>query len=118
MSVVLFAVIFYDVLVTALRTPFASFDREPVAPNTSRCRLWRLRKWPPSVRLRREQILFNLIVIVLVVIGVEMGGAENARGVCKAESPPAPSSRTLLPSIAPKPSPEPAHSGTTSPDPH
>jgi hypothetical protein len=119
MCVMLFALIFYDVLVIALRTPFDSFDREPIAPNTSRCGLWRrFRNWPPSVRLRWEQISFNLIVIVLVVIGAEMGGAEDARGICKAENPPAPTSRTLLPSIVGKPSSEPLHSGTTSPGSH
>jgi hypothetical protein len=82
--VVLFALIFYDVLVTALRTPFHSFDREPLPPNTSRCWLWRrFRNWPPSVHLRWEQIAFNVIVIALIVIGVQMGGVEDAKGVCK-----------------------------------
>jgi len=119
MCVVLFALIFYDVLVTALRFPFELFDQEPNPPNTSRCGLWRkFRNWPPSVRLRWEQIAFNLIVIMLVIIGVEMGGAEDARGICKAESPRAPSSSILAPSTVPKTSPEPLHSGTTSPGPH
>jgi hypothetical protein len=119
MCVVLFAFIFYDVLVTALCTPLELFDRKPIEQNTSRCGLWRwLRNLPPSARLRWEQIAFNLIIIVLVVIGVVIGGAEDARGVCKAENPPARTSGTLPPPAAPNPSPGRSHSVAPSPDPH
>ncbi len=94
--IVLFGLILYDVLVTAVRIPFASFDRDPVPLNASRFRPWRgFKNWPPSARLRWKQISFNLVVILLVVAGVEMGGIRDERGICKAESPTAANSETL-----------------------
>jgi hypothetical protein len=101
-SLILFAFIFYDVLVTALSTPLDSFDRQPIAPNASWFGPWRcLRNLPPSARLRWEQIGFNAIIIALVVIGAVLGGAENARGICKPESPPPKSTEALSPEILP-----------------
>lgn len=85
---ILFVFTLYDVLITSVRTPFAAFDRKPVTLNTSRCRLWRwIRNQSSTDRLRREQIAFNLIVIGLVVAGVQLGGAKDARGICKVDTP-------------------------------
>jgi hypothetical protein len=86
--VILFVFILYDVLITSVHTPFEAFDRTPNPPDTSSFRLWRwMRNRHPSVRLRWEQIAFNLIIIGLVIGGAQLGGAKDARGLCKIENP-------------------------------
>lgn len=84
--VLLFALVLYDLFVTAICTQLSMFDREPITKSISRIGPWRwFRNLAPSARLRWEQIAFNVVIVALVVIGVGLGGTENSVGICKAD---------------------------------
>jgi hypothetical protein len=91
LCVLLFSLILYELVITALPTSFESIDREPIEESRSRWRCLRsFRKMPVGDQLRWQQIAFNLVIILMMVGGLALGGAKNSRGICKVEASPAP----------------------------
>lgn len=86
--IVLFALVFYDVIIKAVTIPLSIFDRLPPPAVVPAGRLGRIvhrfRQWPPSARLRWEQIALNVAVLVLIGVGVLLGGGEDVGGRCLA----------------------------------
>jgi hypothetical protein len=84
-SIVIFSLVIYELLITVLPTPFESMDADLVEEYRSRVALWRwFRNRPVGEQLLLEQVAFNVMVIILLVLGVMLGGANDDFGSCTA----------------------------------
>jgi hypothetical protein len=80
---VLVAILFYFVIVTLYRYPLSVLERLPVQTTGNGASL--LSKWK-AIRLGNRlvviQIIFNLIALGLTILGLALGGSDDARGIC------------------------------------